>query len=311
MNIAVIGAGVAGLAAVWYLQQKHSVTLFDPRGIGGGASGISTGLLHPFPGKQGRRSWAAEEGIKATLELIDVAEKALGRPVCERTGVLRLAVTEEQQRDFRMQIGPDAIWQETNSFSPHPALWIPSGMTVYSSLYLQGLWKACETLGAKLEKQAIQTLDDLHNFDAIVLATGAETLHFPECKHLPLKITKGQTLLCRWPEKLPISLLSSGHITPTPDPTLCQIGSTYERIFTPTPDKALELLEKAALFHPPARHFEVVEIKSGVRISPLQGYRPLCTQITPKAWVLTGFGSRGLLYHALLAKELSSQVLLE
>lgn len=297
MKIAVVGAGVAGLGFLWHFLQfpGAEATLFDPKGIGGGASGVSTGLLHPFPGKKALRSWRSEEGMKASLALLDVAEKALGRPVAERTGIFRPAVTEQQKQDFQLQEG----WKDGG-------LWIPEGTAVYSRLYLEGLWKACSQ--AKLEKTPVESLQQLSSFDAIVLTTGAETLNFfPD---LPLKATKGQSLLCRWPEKLPFSLVSDGHITPTEDPTLCQIGSTYERHFTSLePDsKALQLLEKAAKFHPPARHFEVVEIRAGVRIARPQGYLPLCAKIAPKAWVFTGLGSRGLLYHAWIGKALAEAV---
>lgn len=51
MNIAIIGAGFSGLALAYFLLQSSAhVTLFDAVGIGGGASGIATGLLHPYPG---------------------------------------------------------------------------------------------------------------------------------------------------------------------------------------------------------------------------------------------------------------------
>jgi len=304
MKVAVVGAGVAGLAAVWHLlQKKCEVTVFD---TGGSASSVSTGLLHPFPGKQALPSWRADEGMEATAELLQIAESALGRPVAEAKGILRPAITEQQKKDFSSR----GIWWEAEEVlkqlplaAPAPALWIPNGITVYSKLYLQGLWLACEKLGAQREQRGV-SLSDLKDFDKTILATGAATLQFEECRHLPLKCTIGQSLICRWPERLPLSLVSQGHITPTEDPAFCQIGSTYEHTSEPDPKKAVELLEKAALFYPPARDYKIVEIRSGVRISPINGYQPLIAQIAPKVWVFTGLGSRGLLYHALLARDL-------
>ena len=78
-KIAVVGAGFAGLSVCHHLLQSCEVTVFDPLGIGGGASGISTGLLHPFPARLSIRSWLAGEGMDASRELLLVAEKALGK----------------------------------------------------------------------------------------------------------------------------------------------------------------------------------------------------------------------------------------
>jgi len=323
LRVAVVGAGVAGLGVLNYLVRNPSIeaTLFDPKGIGRGASGVSTGLLHPFPAKDSLRSWRADEGMDASCRLLQEAEDALGQPVCAKNGLLKLAVSAEQRKDFltRAQNDSDAVWVEDASkrvaeAAPVPALWIPKGITVYSSRYLEGLWKAAEKRGALRKQVAVRSLAELDEYDAIILATGAETLHFPECSHLPLKITKGQTLICRWPEALPplpCGLLSQGHITATPDASICQLGSTYERQFTslaPDPHTALPLLEKAALFYPPAQNFEVLDIRSGARISPRNGYRPIVEKVSDKAWVFTGLGSRGLLYHALLGKELAEKI---
>ena len=313
-RIAVVGAGLAGLGVTWHLLQRAEmeVTLFDPLGPGGGASGISTGLLHPFPAKQALRSWRASEGMEKTRQLLEIAEKALGRPVAEYTGILRLGPGPRAEED------PEAIWWESarvQEFIPGaaslPGLWIPSGITVYSKLYLEGLWKACQNKGAKGEKISVRSLDELASYDRVVLATGHETPRFPECAHLSVKSIKGQALYCRWPKRLPCSLISLGHIAPTEDPAFCQIGSTYEHNFKdlhPTEHAIEELKKKVSSWYPPAKGFEVVSINAGARMSPKEGYRPVVAQLDEKSWVFTGLGSRGLLYHALLGEELAGLV---
>jgi glycine/D-amino acid oxidase-like deaminating enzyme len=310
MKIAIIGSGLAGLSTCWHaLCLGWDVTLFDPKGVGGGASGVSTGLLHPFPGKSALRSWNGSLGLKATEKLLQVAEKALGRSVAERTGIFRPAFTEEQKKDYslRAKVDPEVDWQEGTALGS--GIWIPQGITVYSRLYLQGLWKACSKATLHLEK--ITSLKELGDYDQIVIATGPETPQFEECKNIPFKVTKGQSLICRWPQRLAFSLDSLGHISPTEDETLCQIGSTYERAFQnsdPDPIKALELKEKIALFYPPAREFEVVDVRAGVRISPFHGYIPVVKKLNSNTWVFTGLGSRGLLYHALLGEALITAI---
>ena len=150
---------------------------------------------------------------------------------------------------------------------------------------------------------------DLESFDAVIIAAGAGT---PQFGPWPLKKTKGQALLCRVREAPPMALLGEGHISPTEDSSIWQVGSTYERTFTTDgPDEAvaLKLIDQVSQFYPPARDFEVLEVRAGIRMSPHHGYRPLCGQVGPKTWVFTGLGSRGLLYHALLGRELAECIL--
>ena len=319
-KIAIAGGGLAGLSTAWHLLQypSVSVTLFDPRGVGGGASGVSTGLLHPFPGKLSRKSWQADAGMKASIELISMVEESGGRKVVDRSGILRLALTGQQQHDFKKVLDFSCSWWPAEKVleympnaAPVPALWIPHGVTVYSKPYLEGLWQECSKRGAIQIKEPFHSPDQ---FDKIVYATGFETVNFPFLQDaiapFHLKASRGQALLCRWPEPSPFSLLSDGHLTFTEDPALCQIGSTYENPDTPLDTaRALALKEKIALFYPPARDFEVVETRVGCRIARDRGYRPVVMKIDPKNWVFSGLGSRGLLYHAWLGKALAEALM--
>lgn len=270
MKIAVVGAGYVGLAVAWFLtQEKVEVTVFED---GAAASSVSTGLLHPYPGRKGL-SLNGHEGMRDSLALLQAVSTE--RAVFEQNGILKIFENGERKE-------------------------IPEGITVYSQLYLQALAKS-----SIVKRQKITHLKELEEFDAIVLATGAQTLAFDECKHLSLTTNIGQSLLCRWREKIPTSLLfPGGHITPTENPDFCQVGSTYEHTPLPDPKKALALLDNAALFYPPAKDFKIEEIRSGTRIAPKIGYQPILEKVSPKAWVLAGFGSRGLLYHAMFAKSL-------
>jgi glycine/D-amino acid oxidase-like deaminating enzyme len=316
-RIAIAGGGLAGLATAWHLLNLGgaSVTLFDPKGIGGGASGVSTGLLHPFPGRLALRSWQADEGMNSTLQLIDQVESFTNSSVAHRGGILRLALTEQQKKDFPRCVEFGCEWwpeekvkERLPEVSRAPALWIPQGMTVYSRPYLGGLWQLCKNKGATLE---LQPFSSDKNFDHAVLAMGFETpQRIGIFADIPLKITRGQALLCRWKKSPPFTLLSQGHLTPCEDPSLCQLGSTYEDPETPYDEiKAFALQEKIAKFYPPARDFEVVESRVGYRIARQKGYRPILSQIDAKTWAFFGLGSRGLLYHSLLAKSLAYSLL--
>lgn len=304
MRAAVVGAGLAGIAAAWNLVEiGFEVFLFDPKGIGGGASGVSTGLLHPFPGKRAERSWRADEGMEETKKLLLTAEKALGKLAADRSGIFRPAITVEQKIDFQNNKDEAAKWTQISlpDCPEMEGLWIASGITVFSRLYLKGLWLACEQRGAVLRKENFTSPDA---FDKVVWAVGADIIHLEEGKKLSLRTAIGQSLLCRWKKPLLFSLASQGYITLTEDPTLCQVGSTYEHTRERDPQKAIELLEKVSKFYPPAKDFEIVEVRHGTRVAPKEGHQPILQKINEKTWIFTGLGSRGMLYHALMAKEL-------
>ncbi|MGH2612806.1 MAG: FAD-dependent oxidoreductase, partial [Rhabdochlamydiaceae bacterium] len=163
---AVIGAGFAGLSSAYFLSEKFQVTLFDQKGIGAGVSGISSGLLHPYPGEKGRLSWEATEAMMLCRKLIQEAEDALGKPVANKGGILRLGPILNPGPDVT-QLGPEKFL-------------ITSGMTVFPSLYLQGLWLACEKRGVTLKIKKITSLDALQEYDFVVLTVGAGIRSFKE-----------------------------------------------------------------------------------------------------------------------------------
>src|SRR5262245_29809957 len=108
MKIAIVGGGFCGVAVAWYLLNHFPpfpnlrLHLFDSKGIGRGASGIAAGLLHPFAGAHAKLNWRAFEGIRATQDLLKVASFTLQQRVtANNKGILRLALNEEQQSDFR------------------------------------------------------------------------------------------------------------------------------------------------------------------------------------------------------------------
>ena len=296
MNIAIIGAGFCGLAACFHLLDKgHQVTIFDAQGVGGGASGIASGLMHPYPGREGRRSWKADEGIAATRALLEVAQQTLQQPVFNDAGILRV---KPLLTDY-----PDVVPFASSGYL------IQSGITVYSKLYLQGLWLACRAKGAVLYTVKVDKLEQLKDYDQVVIAAGAGVAHFEECRELKLRFVKGQILTCKAP-LLNRSIVGTGYVAMSETAGICHLGATYERTFendAPDREKAeLELQPKIAELHPGIG--AVLECKAGVRVMNATHYVPLLKNIDERVWVITGMGSRGLLYHAYYAKLLTQAI---
>ena len=309
MQIAIIGAGFSGLSLAWYFQQKGDceVTLFEKKGIGGGASGIAAGLVHPYAGQQVRRSLFASEGIQATKELIAIAEKELGEELVLQSGIIRYVQNEDQHQRLlsHCQTFRDVKPHSSNSFL------IESGMTIDSLRYLEGLWRALAAKGVKLALSEVTDLSSLKGFDHIVVAAGAGAKQFPELNFLNISILKGQVLKCCASEivELPkASSIGKGYVALSQDPQVCYIGSTYQRgDLTGSLQLELakeELFPNIAFFFPSVTNLKVIECRAAFRVSRIGHYLPIAARVGRNIWVLTAMGSRGLLYHAYFGKEL-------
>jgi glycine/D-amino acid oxidase-like deaminating enzyme len=330
MKIAVLGAGYAGLACAWHLLHSPfrprgvEVAVFDKQGIGGGASGIAAGLLHPYVGQHAKLNWRGQEGMMATQGLLRRAAEALGKPVSSATGLLRVALTGEQEKNYRRCAldNNDVLWWSAEecskavpSLSNHlGGIFIKNAQTVLSKEYLNGLWKSCQLQRADLLQTPIEKLAQLRHFDRVIVAAGSGTLDIEELIDLPVSLVKGQLLELQWPPHippLPFSVNSQAYVVMGPDNLTCLAGATYERGFenvdTDIEWAKQEILPKLS-FLPHLQYTPILGCRSQVRVSA-KNHLPFTKQINSRVWVISGMGSKGLLYHGLFAKELASKVL--
>lgn len=324
MKIAIIGAGFAGLATAWYLLKRDAtVIIFDSQGVGGGASGIAAGLCHGYPGAHAFRNPLATSALAETLHLLNVSNTAINGSVFENQGILRLAMNEEQKNDFAKvaEKYEDVVWQSAENclkiapgITKHPGILIRSGLIVNCTEYLKGLWRACEDLGAMMIVEHVTTLAALASFDAIVVCSGYASHQFPELKHLKIRPIKGQLLEMTWPNSVPpltLPLNSKIYLVMHPNHKSCYIGATFEKTFShglPDIETAREyLLPKACEMFPPLKSSEIIHCQAAQRAAT-PNHLPFCGQVHGNIWCLTGLGSKGLLYHALFAKDLASQI---
>lgn len=294
-------------------QGGVEVTLFDRNGPGSGASGVSAGLLHPYTGPHAK---VPPNGLQAFQEarqlLQEIAPEAL-----RADGILRLAMSDLQRESFSRtsQNYADVRWiPDCRSIYPHlihtPGILIKEGLLVDSQRYLETLWQHCYTQGALFVKEEIVTLASFDSYDHVVIALGAETALLPELSSLPLRQVKGQIIRIKWPTaipQLPLPITGNAYIVPGNEVT---IGATYEKPpFVDSSDFAQqELLPKIAEMIALLNSVEVLSSGSGLR-AVLPGHLPLVKQIKERSWLITGFGSKGLLYHAFLAKRLAVQIM--
>lgn len=309
MHIAIIGSGFAGLATAWFLARREcQVTLFDPKGIGGGASGIAAGLIHPYVGEQGRRSLLATEGMAASQTLFEISQSHVEKKIILSRGIKRYTLEELQFQTFtsHIQTYADVEYLGGNQFL------ISSGMTIDCTAYLEGLWRAVEKRGARLSKTSVASLGELSSFDQVVIAAGAGVLGFEGCESLKVSPTRGQVLKCRLPEPFLQSCICKGYLAVSDNERICYIGSTYEKenLFEEADRDVArrELFPKIALFYPEVEQLEIMDCKAAVRMGSMGHYAPILKKVRPGVWVFTGLGSRGLLYHAHCADALAGAI---
>lgn len=326
MKIAIIGAGFAGLATAWTILQRNQnkksveVTIFEAKAIGGGASGVAAGLMHPFANVHSKLNRWGFESYAASMKLLNAAEAALGKRPYEGSGILRPALRPLQKDEYYLaaQKYPDDIrWIEADEVSnwlpgviKNPAIFIKKGLTVFPDEYLQGLWLACQSQGAIFSQQSIHSLEELKHFDQIILTLGASSHSIKELADLPLRYTKGQILELLWPEglaPLPMALNANIYCVMLPDLKRCLVGSTYEKQFaSPQADLATAkglIFPKLLEIYPPLKDAKILDCRAGVRVSTPQ-HLPWIKQINERCYLYTGLGSKGLLYHALYAERL-------
>ena len=92
----------------------------------------------------------------------------------------------------------------------------------------------------------------------------------------------------------------------------CLIGTTFEKKYKdllPDIETAKnEILPKAFEILPFLKDSRILNCTAGARVvGPL--HRPLIHHLSACRWLLTGMGSKGLLYHAIFAKDLVEQIL--
>jgi glycine/D-amino acid oxidase-like deaminating enzyme len=314
MKIALIGSGFAGLACCWHILGRlpqAQCTIFSDRPLEKTASGVSAGLLHRFAGMHAKKNWQADAAFAA-------AERLLGAVGTEgmthfKQPILRLPVNERQREAFAELVATEntVSWAGNLSWLPEEkkAIWIEDGYSVLSLPYLQALKKHCLEKGALCVEKRVTSLDELANFDKIVIAAGMGVKDFfPD---LILNPTKGQLLTLERPKEwvLASPLNRKSYLIPSEHTLLA--GATYEHHFaSEEPDVEVakaEILPSLIEILPILQKAKILSCKAGVRAST-PNHRPILLHPSERCFVVGALGSKGLLYHAWLGEQLAQQL---
>lgn len=314
MKIAVIGIGLCGLSSAYFLQKAYpdaSITLMDSDEGGKGASHIAAGMIHTLAGHEGKKAPDGDLGLKQTLSLVRFIEKEIGKKLFI-PGLLRIP-RDERFRDSlyasspEKWIGFDQVLKKSGGSVEAEGLWIQEGGSIFVEEYLQGLFVYLKGQGCAFKKKKITHVDELQDFDVSVLALGAQLTSVEGIALFSMTYKLGQIAHLRV-EPPPFPIIGRAYSCPTSDFKGVVVGGTYEDA-TQSPDKAAmdKLIEYASLAYKPLQNAQVIKRPFAVRAyGPSK--RPFIKEVAKNVWAIGGIGSRGLLYHVLLAKKLIKMI---
>lgn len=339
-HLCIVGGGLAGLATAFHAVNREAkneagydkimrITVLDSSpgpGIGG-ASSAPVALLHPLTPK-GKLIWRGLEGFDETTAVM----RATGYP--EDTGA-RLYRSFKEESKFKSYlhrarghahlISPITSSQFYELFPKSlpgivGAVRINSSRIVDTPKYLQGIWHYVKGNATEaVWKQCV--VDDLSElrlqYDAIAVCCGDSSKDVWEKNSsdiLPLTQTHGQSFLYKDPFErngLKDALISSKYIIPHPSrPGYLLCGATRESTHRNSRDEDIsDALSGIHELYPALRNCQSEGHWKGNRVI----FKRKCSanlpvlvshENIPECWLLTAFGSRGLIHHALLAKYL-------
>jgi glycine oxidase len=322
-DVLIIGAGIVGCVVADALaHQGARVQVFDPRGVGAGATQASAGMLAPY--SEGVHSATLESLGARSLALfdtlIDRLTPYLDTPaVYARTGSLEVAFDDEEAEKLRMRAADHAARGVASSFllrsdvrqvEPEIATDCTGALLTLAHGYANaraltnGLWRAAESQGATLVAEPVErvagsagrmtvvTPSRTYAGETIVLAAGswAGRVLIEGGPSVPVRPVRGQLVELRWPTP-PLTRIVSGprcYLVPWPDGTVLA-GATSEDVGfddRTTVAGVRDLLEATCELLPGAWQAAF----SGVRV----GFRPA----TPDGLPMIGRSERmpGLVY---------------
>lgn len=335
-NIAIIGGGIVGATAAFYLSRDgHRVTVFD-EGTGQ-ATSAAAGIICPWLSKRRNKKWyrLASEGAAFYKQLCeDVTRDGGNASFYKVSGAVLLKktaqATQEQyelglkRREEAPEMGDLKILsnEELTTLLPsiqtqENALFVSGGARLDGDAMVTELLTLVQKNGGTVMKHW-QAVDEslLAAFDAIVLATGAwlpQTLE-PLGYQVDIRGQKGQLVVLQTDdfdnENLPV-IMPEGEIDIIPIGNgKVFVGATHENDLgydlAVSPEIIANLITQGEQLFTRLTGAETITVKVGTRaytsdFSPFFGYVPGTTQLL----TASGLGSSGLTTGPLIGYQLA------
>ncbi len=349
LRIAVIGAGIIGAAIADALAARGaSVSMFDMRRPGAGASQASAGVLCPYtegsPGSPllalGVRSLAMWDGwVERLRESVDVPFS------CARSGTLEVALSADEVAHLqraRAWLSAEGIthqWMEgaqVREFEPTVSTSALAGLVISGHGYVQvpalvtALMASARRRGATCETPAeiihvdqrrdvvyVRVGDRVDEFDHVVIAAGSwsRRVRVADVPVFPVRPIRGQLLHLKWPGAAMPQRSVWGtrcYTVPWPDGSLL-VGATVEDVGfdeRSTVAGVRDLLDAAGELLPGAWQASLAEVRVGLRPATVD-HLPLLGPLAshPRITMATGHYRNGVLLAPYTADVVTRQIL--
>lgn len=331
-NVAVVGAGVIGLAVAWRAAAAgHQVTVFDPDPARGGASWVAGGMLAPVTeawpgeedvlelGEESLRRWPAfaedlaEEGSAPGLSTAGTVVAAFDSADAAQLDILA-AYLRGLGRQASLVQGRQLRKAEPGlSGAVRSGLLVPGDLSVDNRVLLRALFVAAQRRGARFVAEPVTGLDHgtvhtataEHDFPVVVLAAGAWSARLHPELSGQVRPLKGEILRlrarkgCLPPPRSTVRAMVEGrpiYLVPRECGELVLGATQYEAGFdeTVTARGVRELLEGAERIFPSVAEYELTEVRAGLRAGSADNL-PYLGELSDGVFAATGHHRNGLL----------------
>ncbi len=320
-RIAVVGAGIAGAATAHALTRRgHVVTVYEAAAAPAqGASGNHAGVFRPLPSADDNR---LARILRAGFLLGRRRFAALENVRCGWIGVLHLARDtkhEASQRRIAAELPADYCRFVERAEASAIAHW-PVQMGGW--WFAQAGWidppSLVRALLAGSELRCGQRIDRLAAIEAdeIVLANGIGAPALAPGHRLPIRAGRGCVSYLPAAATPPFDVVATrlGYVTPAVDGIRCAGATTQVGDLDPTPrrDDHVKNLQRLDMILPGfGKALDPDTLDGRVSFRPISPDRlPIVGPLSASdgLWIIDGFGARGLVFAAICAELLASQI---